>query len=281
MYNLRYHLASLVAVFLALALGLVLGGLVVQRGTFDRQQERLVDGLRKEFASLNTNNRLLTAQNEVLSGYAGDMTDEWVADKLVGKTVLVLVNPGRTDGLTAAVAAIESAGGVPVVVTLEKPGLGLKDPEVAKVASEAVGPSDDLLASTAASLVAEWAAPLQERPLTAALTEAGVISVEDLEPGTAVSALVDLAVFAGDPDVGGLELAQAAAPVKLGAVVGQTPRGDAGLASAAAAAKLATLDTLGSDIGRYSLVALLTGAKAGYYGLGQDAVAPYPPLQQP
>ena len=40
MYNIRYHIASLVAVFLALALGLVLGGLVVRQGGFDKQQKR-------------------------------------------------------------------------------------------------------------------------------------------------------------------------------------------------------------------------------------------------
>ena len=43
MYNIRYHIASLVAVFLALALGLVLGGLVVQQGTFSKQQKALVE----------------------------------------------------------------------------------------------------------------------------------------------------------------------------------------------------------------------------------------------
>ena len=115
MYNLRYHIASLVGVFLALALGLVLGGLVVQRGTVDRQQGALVEGLRNEFATLRAENKLLTEQNQILSGFSQDMTREWIADRLVGKNVLVLAHAGRTDGLGAATEAIRSAGGTPVV----------------------------------------------------------------------------------------------------------------------------------------------------------------------
>ena len=35
MYNLRYHIASLAGVFLALALGLILGGLVVSQARWN------------------------------------------------------------------------------------------------------------------------------------------------------------------------------------------------------------------------------------------------------
>ena len=48
MYNVRYHIASLVSVFLALALGLVLGGLIVDK-TPATSQSSLVTGLKQEF----------------------------------------------------------------------------------------------------------------------------------------------------------------------------------------------------------------------------------------
>ena len=59
MYNLRYHIASLVAVFLALAIGIVLGGLVVRQGVFDTQQRALVSSLQSEFNSIKKQNTAL------------------------------------------------------------------------------------------------------------------------------------------------------------------------------------------------------------------------------
>ena len=64
MYNLRYHIASLVAVFLALSVGLVLGSIVVERGTLDEQREALVTSLQQEFTELNAENKLLKARVE-------------------------------------------------------------------------------------------------------------------------------------------------------------------------------------------------------------------------
>ncbi len=52
MFDMRYHIASLVAVFLALTVGIVLGTAIVNRGVLVRQQNALVGSLRTEFASL-------------------------------------------------------------------------------------------------------------------------------------------------------------------------------------------------------------------------------------
>ena len=55
MYNIRYHIASLASVFLALALGLVLGGLIVDK-TPSSAQSVLVTGLKQEFEILRVDN---------------------------------------------------------------------------------------------------------------------------------------------------------------------------------------------------------------------------------
>jgi hypothetical protein len=49
MYNLRYHIVSLVAVFLALTVGLVLGTVVVERGVLTKQRAALVGDLTKQY----------------------------------------------------------------------------------------------------------------------------------------------------------------------------------------------------------------------------------------
>lgn len=287
MYNLRYHIASLVSVFLALSLGLVLGGLIVQQGTFSEQPQALVEGLRKEFVDLREDNKELTAENEQHVAFSKAMTDDWVDGKLAKRAIFLLTNTGRNDGLTAASAAIEDAGGVPVVVTMRLPQFGLKDDkvrsEIASLASDPEKPE----ASIAASLAAEWAESTDERPVTDALVAAGAITIEGIdkietadgrEAIAVATGFVNVDAPEGRADSAGLALQAALADLKVSSVAGQSMGASSELASAAADRDLAAIDTLGTDIGRYSLVALMTGAEVGYYGTAQRATALFPPF---
>lgn len=277
MYNLRYHIASLVGVFLALALGLILGGLVVQRGAVDRQQDSLVDGLRKEFAALRTENQQLTAENTMVEGFASDMSVAWTVDRLVGKNVVVVSSAGRTEGTGDVTEAIEGAGGTVISVTLLQEDLGMQDQEIRSlVTSDSF--SAEVLASVAASLSAEWLTPSVDQPLTHALRSAGVLSIEGLEPGMAAIGLVDIAQAEGGPDSTGLALAAHFRQAGGIAVAGEAAASTAGLASAAWGREIAGFNTLGTPIGRYTLVALLSGAKPGLFGTTDTASAHYPKL---
>ncbi len=280
MYNLRYHIASLVGVFLALALGLVLGGLVVQRGTVDRQQGALVEGLRTEFATLRAENKLLTEQNQTLASFSTDMTAMWIQNRLVGKNVLVLAHAGRTDGLAAATEAIRSAGGTPIVVTVNDLDFGLSELDVRSAVSSGSEFGPDLVASVAASLAAEWAEPTRKRPLTDALVGAGSLTVEGLDPGMAAFAMVDVAAASRKTDSGSLALATSFAKRDATAIVAQTPLSKSGAALSASERDLPAFDTLGTEIGTYTLIALMTGAEPGFYGVGEGTSAPYPPLPE-
>lgn len=277
MYNLRYHIASLVGVFLALALGLVLGGLVVERGTVERQQGAMVEGLQAEYKTLRAENRELSEQNQLMTAYAALITDGWSAGRLTGRTFIVLTNTGREAGVTDVAKAIESAGGAIATVTMLRPELGLDDEDtramVASLAADAANP----LESIAASLVAEWTGPRKDRPLTEALIEADVLSVEGLEPGAMAAGLVDVARNDGAADAAGIALAKAFSSVGP-SVAGQPVSDDTGVAAAARSAGVSAFDTLGTDVGRYTLVALMTGASPGYYGTaaGADGLFPTP-----
>ena len=56
----------------------------------------------------------------------------------------------------------------------------------------------------------------------------------------------------------------------------QTPTSSTGVAPAAVARRLSAFDTLGTQPGRFTLVALLSGGEQGYFGLNPNAVKPYP-----
>ena len=281
MYNLRYHIASLVGVFLALAIGLVLGGLVVGQGTLESQQASLVEGLRKEFATLRTENQMLSTQNDVLSEYSKMMTDSWVAGRLNGRSTVLLTNAGRSDGLKASTEAIRAAGGTVVTVTLGEDGLDLASSEIQSIVASATGEPAGSAEKTAAVLQAEWTSTGDVRPLSDALVEAGILDIEGLSSGTAASGIVDLAAPDAEPDEAALAIARSFADEGLPAVGGQTLLRDTGVAVASASAGMSALDTLGTDIGAYTLVALLSGATPGYYGQGEAATAAYPQLPQP
>jgi len=277
MYNLRYHIASLVGVFLALALGLVLGGLVVQRGTLDRQQGSLVAGLQREFQTLRTDNEELTSENEVLSEFSAMLTDQWIADRLVGKNYIVLTGSGRSDGLQAATSAIDAAGGTPIIVTISRPGLPLDSATSRSLFGSPTAESADVTASIVASLAVEWAGPTTQRPLTDALVEAGALTVEGLEPGMATVGLVNLASVGGRPDPFALALALEFDAREDAAAIGAEGASlTSGVAAASAERDMSAIDTLGTSVGRYSIVALFSGAERGFYGLAPDAAAAFP-----
>ncbi len=276
MYNLRYHIASLVGVFLALALGLVLGGLVVQRGTIDKQQGSLVEGLQREFATLRADNEVLEADNERLSELSDVLVDAWVADRLVGKNVVVIAPADSGDGESAS-TAVSAAGGNPILVTLSDAQWA------ASIVSEPADPADvsassEVTASVVASLVAEWQGPTTDRPVTERLIEADVISVEGLEPGMAAAGVINLASWGDEPDATALAIAAGMGETDVVAIAAQTPDSTSRLAATSAGAGLSAIDTLGTSMGRYSLVALLAGAQPGYYGLAEQASAPFPAI---
>lgn len=278
MYNLRYHIASLVSVFLALALGLVLGGLVVQRGTFSAQPAAMVDALRKEFSDLRDENGNLTTENEQLVALTGEMVDAWATDRLTGRTIVIVTNSGRADGLAAAQAAIEDAGGTAAVATILAPQLGLEVEETSsRIASLAPDPERPL-ESIAASLAAEWFGPPDKRVLTEELIAEGVLGVSGLEDDIQAAGLVDIAVAGDQPDAAGLALAVATKEALSPSVAAETPTSNTGVAAAGAEREVAAFDTLGSEVGRYTLITLLSELSTGYYGTAATADALFPPL---
>lgn len=280
MYNLRYHLASLVAVFLALALGLVLGGLVVGQGALDAQQRAIVTGLQRDFKRLNDDNSKLSAEINVQRDYSAQMTDAWVKNRLTGKTVLIMTSGNKNEGLQSAVAAVEGAGGKVAVVTIDQPGMGLTDDKVAEAARSVVGTTTELAESVAAVLKTEWTTA-GARPLTDALSEAGALTVDGLPASAEATQAVTLAAFEGKPDTVALGVAQAYATAGYNALGAQTMTSGNSVAAAAAAARLSAFDTLGTAPGQFTLVALFSGGVQGYYTLGNEDGPLFPPVPVP
>lgn len=277
MYNLRYHIASLVGVFLALSIGLLLGTVVAERGTLDDQRDALINSLERDFADLSQSNTDLATQNEAQGEFIGALVPKMVAGSLQGRTIALLTNAGRSDGTAAVQDAIKQADGVPVTIVLEKPGLGLDDPDVMNAVRPFVGdtPSSAAVEAIAKVLASEWttAGP---RPVTDVLVKAGVMRAADLSPQTAVDALVFTAAWDAKPDVAGVEIGRAIWDLEREAVGAQAVSLDTGVAAAALDRGLDAVDRMGEPDGAYTLVWLLAGRATGYYGSGAGAVGVFP-----
>jgi hypothetical protein len=113
-----------------------------------------------------------------------------------------------------------------------------------------------------------------------ALQSAKAITIDGLEPGMAAAALVNVAIGAGEPEAAGLELARAFKTLDAVAVGGESDTVKSGLAETSWSREVPAFDSLGTDVGRYTLVALLTGAKPGLYGTAESASAPYPEIPE-
>ncbi len=116
MINFRYHLISLVAVFLALAVGVVMGSAVIDKAVVEtlEDQQRDIDervdqaiaeneGLRAELSEVQDRSQRL----------ADEATPLLLADRLDGVPVLVLATRGvAPEAIDAAVALLDTAGAV-------------------------------------------------------------------------------------------------------------------------------------------------------------------------
>ena len=123
MINFRYHLVSLVAVFLALAIGIVAGSTVIKESILDSTQKNL-DQAEKNLKDLESTNEKLNAALNQLKDRDKALADggsaQLLANKLTGTPVLLVQPDGiDTQASAALMKAITDAGGVPAgTVTL-------------------------------------------------------------------------------------------------------------------------------------------------------------------
>lgn len=284
MYNLRYHLASLVAVFIALAIGLLLGTVVAERGMLDDQGVALVQGLQTRFDEISAENEELEAGLERDRAFVAEAVGPLIAERLVGQRVMVIGPGGDAGALTAAKETAQAAGAEVLSLTLATPALGMDTAEPEGLAGflhgrdvEIAAAGAPLLEQVAELLSTEWRAG-GEQPLTEFLVTNGMVALESAQ-GTGT---IDAVVITGGPEGPGdplaLELAKrfiTAGGRSVGADLGVV---EGGTALMCAAEGVPAIDHLAMPQGRYSLVAVLAGLANGYFGTGDGADAFYAPL---
>ena len=305
MLTFRYHLVTIVAVFLALAIGIVVGSTFVGPSVVESLRNQVED-VSKTLDERKAANDRLTAENDHLDESVVEASP-WAADRrLDGRSVLVVADRGVSEGVLEDTDELLQQAGATTPGTLWiDPAFGLEDEDEQAALAEAI----DMAEADAATLQGQaWRRLLRDLRTgaapdgaTQALVDAGFFSfspvgdganqLTDLAddqfqvllvsgtesdlPSTAhLAVMADVLVERGQPGV----LAEEFRPVGDGevaqgdlvALVRDDPE---------RAAAISTVDDLASSSGRLAAVlaeADLSRGVVGHYGVGPGAQGPLP-----
>jgi hypothetical protein len=277
MFDLRYHAVSLAAVFVALAVGILLGIGVADRGLVDRGKETFlraqVDDLNASLDDANARLDRLERQQRAAAAFMEEGYPSLTAGRLAGKRI-ALVFVGRFDGVRGEVEdALRDAGAPPLLRAR-----ALRVPvDEDTIRTRYGGSIDELGRSLGRELVLGERTPLWDR-LSALIVEEqsgrmgqradGIIVVRSAEPQAGGTARLLRGLYEG--------IASAGAPA-----VG-VERSDAGASATEVfrSAGLSSVDDVETPPGKLALVLLLAGARGGNYGVKETADdGPLPALE--
>jgi hypothetical protein len=122
----RYHLLSLVAVFLALGLGVLVGISVSDTGVIETSQDVLVEDIQRDLDGLRTENGQLGRDRATNIRYQDDTFPFIVGGRLQGKRIAIVTSSTAGDEIQRKLtSAIHAAGGQVVSTTVMNPRFDL------------------------------------------------------------------------------------------------------------------------------------------------------------
>ncbi len=132
MFDIRYHIASLVGVFLALTVGILLGSVIVDKGVLVDQQQALVQSLEARHNDLQDKNEMLNRENAELKQFeAGALSV--VNDRLKEKKIaIVLTGDASDEDLNNLKATLDQAGANSAIISMKGFIQGFKERGVRK-----------------------------------------------------------------------------------------------------------------------------------------------------
>jgi hypothetical protein len=277
-FDLRYHVASLAAVFLALVIGILVGVGLSGRGFVDDAERTNLNNQIRDLRDERTAaDELLDAAEQearAMRDFAAQSYPVLMADRLSGKSVAVLVAGEVDPAIDLAVnQAVQDAGGR--VARLRAIALPLRAEALARALESEAALTEYADAKGVSRLGRDLASELVTggaTPLWTAVSRAIVVEREG--PASApVDAVV--VVVTGPLDDDSLELLGGAFSRLARSGVPAVGVGRGGVDPEAVPVLrrggLSTVDGVETPAGRLALVLLLEGAASGSYGVGPTA----------
>jgi hypothetical protein len=295
----RYHVVSIIAVFLALALGIVVGTTALN-GPVTTDLRKQVDSLKSDRGQLAQQVKTLQGQVDNAGQFASTFGAQLVTGTLKSKNVLIIGLPGAATGMQDGIAAQITAAGAQITGRLQLATDYIDQARGTSIDSFAtsVHPVDLTLPETSdpgqlggALLAHVLLGKGQESDLKSVLSGFSALHMissdpKGVEPATMVVVIGNGTLPAGSY-AGQVELDLVAALQSKGGQV--VVAGDTGSATdggivalvrgSASKANVSTIDNANSAFGQVSTVlAVVQIAKSqvGHYGTGKGADALFP-----
>lgn len=118
MFDYRYHVITLIAIFLALGLGILLGSLIIGKEIISSRSEAMIKGLEEEFSHLQEENKKISS---IYEEYGKETKTFFIKDKLGGKKIALVATHGLdTTVKKDIVDTLKEAGGTAQSITILK-----------------------------------------------------------------------------------------------------------------------------------------------------------------
>jgi len=286
MFDLRYHVASLTAVFLALVIGILVGVGLADRGLVDKAKKSLLEQrnteLRTQIDQASKRSALSIREQRAAQLYVKETYPVLVRNRLRGKRIAVVFVGPVDDSVRPSIdEALRDAGAQQVRLRALKMPIDASSVD-AQLASQTDGQSyvgkpklESLGKALGEELVAGGDTPLWDT-LTGTLVLRwfgggkqpvdGVIVARTVPPQKGGTSKFLLGLYKGLSSAG------------LPAVGVETTDAAHSAVGAYRRAGLSSVDDVDTSAGRLGVVLLLAGAAPGNYGLKQTAKQSFPPI---
>lgn len=282
MFDLRYHVASLAAVFLALIIGILVGVGIASQTTVEESERRVLEeriaDLRREVENARAEADLLRRQQEAGTSYIEESYPVVMNGRLRGTRIaLLFIGPDQAELRGAVTRTLDDASG-PALVRRRELELPI---DAAAVMSAIPADSGNLALDEVGRRLGRELVGGGETPLWDAL--APVIVQDSL--GTSEEE-IDAVVVAHTAQIDHAPTRRLVTGLYAGLAGSGAPvvgieRTDEETSRIAfyRARGLSSVDSVDNAMGRVALAVLLAGGEEGHYGLKATADAVIPPIE--
>lgn len=277
MIDMRYHVFSLVAVFLALGIGMLLGTTLVERGLIAEQKAQ-IKSLKQTFDDIKVKNSELNDQLGAYVRYAEESKAYMVTNMLPGKTYAVLTSLAPDEGALGKINEAVTAAGATIPITILLSGSDAYNEQVvANLASlfHMTGSAQDMKQRVFAETVSQLMSA-SNAGILQTLQQLGVMKVRGSLP-----APVSAAILLGPVELQAMDKTDTPLisnfTVPAFPLVGVTPSSaENGILLLYKKRGISTVDHVDSSPGQVALDMVLSG-RTGNYGSGAAASRVLPP----
>jgi hypothetical protein len=282
LFDLRYHVASLAAVFLALIIGILVGVGIASQTTVEESERRVLEqrisDLRRDLDGARSQVDLLRRQQEAGTSYIEETYPVVMNGRLRGVPVaLLFVGPARPEFEDAVTRTLNDASG-PALIRKRALKLPIDTQALySAIPSDAGSPTlEEIGRQLAREFVVGGETPYWDSLATVIVEDSQGDSEREVEAvAVAQTATID------HPPTGRLLAGLYAGLAGRGVpVVGiERSEDEPSLVSVYRGRGLSSVDSVDTILGRVALAVLLAGGEEGDYGVKSTADAVVPPME--